>query len=115
MPKAEENKATDAAAKKATEEGVDLAKVEPSGASGQVTVTDVEEKAEELDNQFLVKINPDLKGSITSVGAFGRTFSLGVAGESISGKEKEALEDENSPEGKNASGVPLLVVTEEVK
>ena len=106
-------KATDAAAEKAAEENVDLTKVEPSGASGQVTVSDVEEKAEELETSYLVKINPDLRGSVTSVGAFGRTF-VGARGESISGAEKEALEDADSPEGKNASGVPLLVVTEEV-
>lgn len=42
-----EKKATDAAAKKADEQNVDLEKVEGSGKDGSVTVADVEEKASE--------------------------------------------------------------------
>lgn len=57
--------ATPAAEEKAVELGVDLGKIEGSGAGEKVTVQDVEASAAEPEKLFELKINPALGGVLS--------------------------------------------------
>jgi pyruvate/2-oxoglutarate dehydrogenase complex dihydrolipoamide acyltransferase (E2) component len=104
---ATKDKATEAAQKKAEEAGVDVAKVEGTGADGAVTVRDVEEKAAEPEKRFRVKLNPALGQSLDLVEVGGRIFR---GGEAVSEREFEALKEAKDP----YSGVQLLLKGKEV-
>lgn len=100
--------ATEAAQRRAEEEGVNLSKVEGSGQGGTVTVSDVEEAAQEPEKMFEVKLNPRLPSFqlLTSVTAFGRVFS---GGEVLSESEYERYK-----EAESAEGIQLLIKGQEV-
>lgn len=52
--------ATEAARRKAAEEGVEVESVEGSGSGGKVTATDIEKAVEEGEAKFLAYANPAL-------------------------------------------------------
>lgn len=88
--------ATPAAEEKAVELGVDLGRVEGSGAGEKVTAQDVEAKAAEPAKLYEVKVNPAL-GDVLSVRVGDETFT---GGERRTEKEFEELKKAKDPSGR---------------
>ena len=61
------SRTTEAARRRAAEEGVEVESIEGSGSGGNVTATDVEEAVKSGEAKFLAFVNPDLgSGMVTA-------------------------------------------------
>lgn len=105
--------ATDAAKRKAAEEGVEVESVEGTGSGGQVTARDVDEAVSEGEAKFLAFANPALGSHSVKVYEGGDPNSPRVfyrnPGEHPEGPEAQMVtEEEFAAINFDVGGVPVL-------